>query len=118
MQSNWPILFNSLIKTKEYKPSFVVYTGDFISYENEKQFEQLDEELKHSVKGEFATLGILGSHDYGENWSDQVVKDKVKNILDYNKFCYWKISKINKWIKLYRSWWLMGVKLWSKNKYE
>lgn len=81
-------LFNSLIKTKEYKPSFVVYTGDFISYENEKQFEQLDEELKHSVKGEFATLGILGSHDYGENWSDQVVTDKVKNILDYNKFCY------------------------------
>ncbi len=70
-------IIESLIKAQQFEPDFVVYTGDYISYENEKQFEQLDEVLKHTVKGKLGTAGILGNHDYGKNWSEQSVADQV-----------------------------------------
>jgi uncharacterized protein len=55
----------------------VVYTGDYVSYENENQFKQLSEVLKHRVKGKLATVGILGNHDYGHGWSQQSVADQI-----------------------------------------
>ena len=36
-------IIDSFKEAKNYKPDFVVYTGDFISYESDEQFAQLKE---------------------------------------------------------------------------
>lgn len=74
-------IIDSFKKAQKFKPDFVVYTGDYVSYENEKQFEQLDEVLKYTVKGKIGTVGVLGNHDYGENWAEQNVADKISEQL-------------------------------------
>jgi len=79
---NYNYIIDSFKKAQLLKPDFVVYTGDFVSYENEKQFTQLKEVLKHVVKGNFGTVGVLGNHDYGENWSEQNVANEISNILE------------------------------------
>lgn len=74
-------IIDSFKKAQQFNPDFVVYTGDYVNYENEKQFEQLDEVLKHTVKGKKGTVGVLGNHDYGENWAEQDVADKISEQL-------------------------------------
>jgi len=74
-------IIKSFKKAQKFNPDFVVYTGDYISYENEKQFRQLAEVLKHAVNGRIGTVGILGNHDYGKNWDEQEVADKVSEKL-------------------------------------
>lgn len=74
-------IIDSFKKAQKLKPDFVVYTGDYVSYENEKQFQQLEEVLKHTVRGKLGTAGILGNHDYGENWVEQDVADKISEQL-------------------------------------
>ena len=74
-------IINSFKKAQQFEPDFVAYTGDYISYDSEEQFNQLDEVLKHTVKGKIATVGILGNHDYGRNWAEQDVADKVSEQL-------------------------------------
>lgn len=74
-------IIDSFKEAQNFNPDFVVYTGDYVSYENEKQFEQLEEVLKHTVKGKFGTVGILGNHDYGKNWAEQNVADKISEQL-------------------------------------
>lgn len=75
-------IIESFKKAKKYKPDFVVYTGDYVSYENETQYEQLEEVLKHTVSGKIATVGILGNHDYGKNWSEQEVANEISYRLE------------------------------------
>lgn len=79
---DYQYLIDSFKKAQKLNPDYVVYTGDFVSYENEEQFEQLKEVLKYSVKGKLGTVGILGNHDYGKNWSEQPVADKITSILE------------------------------------
>ena len=74
-------IIDAFKKAQKFNPDFVVYTGDYVSYENEKQFEQLDEVLMHTVKGKIGTVGILGNHDYGKNWAEQNVADKISEQL-------------------------------------
>jgi len=74
-------IIESFKKAQKFNPDFVVYTGDYVSYENEKQFKQLEEVLKHTVKGKIGTVGILGNHDYGKNWAEQNVADKISEQL-------------------------------------
>jgi predicted MPP superfamily phosphohydrolase len=74
-------IIDSFKKAQKFNPDFVVYTGDYVSYENEMQFEQLDEVLKYAVKGKIGTVGILGNHDYGKNWAEQAVADKISEQL-------------------------------------
>jgi hypothetical protein len=64
------------------QPDFVVYTGDFVSYESKEQFKQLKEVMKFAVKGTLGTAGILGNHDYGEDWLEQEVADEITTILE------------------------------------
>lgn len=70
-------VIDSFKKAQKFKPDFVVYTGDYVTYEDTKQFSQLEEVLKHAVKGKIGTVGILGNHDYGKNWAEQEVADKI-----------------------------------------
>lgn len=77
-------LIDSLKEAQVYQPDIVVYTGDFVSYDSPKQFEQLREVLKHVVIGKLGTVGILGNHDYGRGWEEGNVADEVVNILEEN----------------------------------
>lgn len=75
-------IIESFEKAKAFEPDFVVYTGDYVNYEDEKQFEQLDKVFKHCVKGKLGTAGILGNHDYGRNWAEQSVADEISSLLE------------------------------------
>lgn len=79
---DYSYIIDSFKKAQAYNPDFVVYTGDYVSYENEQQFKQLDEVLKHVVKGGIGTFGILGNHDYGKNWAEQHVADQISHQLE------------------------------------
>ncbi|MFT5512352.1 MAG: putative MPP superfamily phosphohydrolase [Bacteroidia bacterium] len=74
---DYKYIIDSFKKAQEFAPDYVVYTGDYITYDDAVQLEQLENVLKHTVKGKIATVGILGNHDYGKNWSDQNVSDNV-----------------------------------------
>ena len=78
---DYQYIIDSFKKAQGFAPDIVVYTGDYVSYEDDKQFSQLNEVLEHVVKGKIATVGILGNHDYGKNWSDQEVADKISALL-------------------------------------
>lgn len=74
-------IIDSFKSAQKFDPDFVVYTGDYVSYENNKQHDQLHEVLKHTVRGKIGTLGVLGNHDYGKNWADQNVADRISQQL-------------------------------------
>jgi predicted MPP superfamily phosphohydrolase len=79
---DYQYIIDSFEKAQKLNPDFVVYTGDYVSYDNEEQFDQLKKVLKHTVKGEFGTAGILGNHDYGKNWLEQKVANEITTILE------------------------------------
>ncbi|MGG6232019.1 metallophosphoesterase [Tenacibaculum sp. SDUM215027] len=78
---DYTYIIDSFKKAQNLNPDFVVYTGDYVSYDNEEQFEQLKEVLNFSVKGKIATIGILGNHDYGKNWKETNVSNKISDLL-------------------------------------
>lgn len=78
---DWHYLIDSFKKAKTYQPDFVVYTGDFVCWEdNPEQFEQLKIVMKEAVLGTLGTVAILGNHDYGAEWRDEFVADEVSKI--------------------------------------
>ena len=79
---DWKYIIESFQKAQKLNPDIVVYTGDFVSYENHEQFEQLTTVMKNSVNGKIATLGILGNHDYGKNWAENNVANSIIEILN------------------------------------
>ncbi|MBL7997431.1 MAG: metallophosphoesterase [Candidatus Kapabacteria bacterium] len=82
---DYRFVIDSLQRAKEYKPDFVVYTGDYISLHNgEVQYDELHEVLQHIVHGELGTVGILGNHDYGKNWRQANVADTIATLLSDN----------------------------------
>jgi len=82
---DYQYIINSFEKTKKLNPDFVVYTGDYTTYETEKQFTQLQEVLQHVVLGKLGTYGILGNHDYGHHgWNNSDVANKITEICTQN----------------------------------
>ena len=79
---DYQYIIDSFKKAQLLNPDYVVYTGDYISYENEEQLNQLKEVFSHAVNGRLGTVGILGNHDYGENWQQQKVADDITLILE------------------------------------
>lgn len=79
---DYQYIIESFKKAQQLDPDFVVYTGDYVNYENEIQHSQLDEVLKYLVKGKLGTLGILGNHDYGKDWAEQQVANKITTQLE------------------------------------
>jgi len=73
-------LIKSFNKAKSYNPDFVVYTGDYLNYRGKQQLHLLNETIKNAVKGKLGTIAILGNHDYGFNWKDRSIADKVSKI--------------------------------------
>lgn len=78
---DWHFLIDSFQKAKQYKPDFVVYTGDFVNHGTSQEQEDLKKVMENCVLGTLATFGILGNHDYGENWEDAECSEKVCDTL-------------------------------------
>ncbi|WP_405604517.1 metallophosphoesterase [Polaribacter sp. Asnod1-A03] len=79
---DYQYIIDSFKEASLYNPDFVVYTGDFASYETPEQFGQLEKVFKHAVTGKLGTAGVLGNHDYGLNWDETDVSDKISAILE------------------------------------
>ena len=77
-------IIDSFQKAQKHEPDFVVYTGDYVNYESEKQFEQLETVFQHVVLGKLGTIGILGNHDYGQKWAEIEVANIIVEILEAN----------------------------------
>ena len=78
-------IIESFKKAKELNPDFVVYTGDYVStYKDQVQYDKLEETFKHIVKGNLGTIGILGNQDYGKNWLQNEVANKISEMLTNN----------------------------------
>lgn len=80
--SNYEYAKESFRQAQALNPDYVVYTGDFVSYENKEQYKQLKKVMQHAVKGSLGTIGVLGNHDYGIEWSEQHVADEITAILE------------------------------------
>ena len=78
-------LVKALQKVTMIAPDYVVYTGDFVSYETDEQFDQLRTVMMDAPNGRLGTAAILGNHDYGHGWSQPEVADKIVNIVTERK---------------------------------
>lgn len=74
-------LMRELRQVAPLSPDIVVYTGDFVSFESPKQYDQLREVIQHAPLGRLGTFGVLGNHDYGPTWQDKQVGANVIDIL-------------------------------------
>lgn len=93
---DWNYLIDSFKKAKAYKPDFVVYTGDFVCWEdNLEQFDQLKTVMKEAVLGTLGTVAILGNHDYGAEWREEYVADEVSKILKDSNIQVLRDEKVN-----------------------
>jgi uncharacterized protein len=54
------------------KPDIVVYAGDFTSYHPDI-IQQAHRVYTHAPRGVLGTFGVLGNHDYGVGWKDDVL---------------------------------------------
>jgi len=88
-------LIESFQKAKKYKPDFVVYTGDFVHYEDTDQLDLLKEVMDHAVLGKKGTVGVLGNHDYGKDWIEVDVANTIVDILVEKDIKVLRNEKIN-----------------------
>ena len=79
---DWNYIIDSFKEAQKLNPDFVVYTGDFVSYDKENNFEDLKKVFSHTVIGKLGTVGVLGNHDYGKNWEEPEVANSIINILE------------------------------------
>ncbi|MCF3110771.1 metallophosphoesterase [Niabella sp. CC-SYL272] len=75
-------LKDAFIKAAGYQPDFVVYTGDFVTYSEPRQMDQLHKLMQHAPRGRLGTAAILGNHDYGDNWKDSALANKIEDLLN------------------------------------
>jgi predicted MPP superfamily phosphohydrolase len=67
-----------LEETKSFKPDIIVFTGDFISYEERRGLKELARVLEHWPQSRLGTLAVLGNHDYGRAWAQPEVAAAVE----------------------------------------
>ena len=73
-------VLETFARVAQLRPDIVVVTGDWMSYRDDHEIRQLERLLKSFPHGRLATLGILGNHDYGPNWSVEAVGDSVSDL--------------------------------------
>jgi uncharacterized protein len=78
---DWQFLIESFKRAAKLQPDFVVYTGDYVTKEHAKHLGNLSQVMDSAVKGKLATVGILGNHDYGKNWSDAEAAKSITKLL-------------------------------------
>ena len=77
-------LIESFRRVSDSQPDIVVFTGDFLTLDRDGSLpvSKMETVLKHFPRGKLATIGILGNHDYGVNWSDIRAANVVKRITE------------------------------------
>ena len=78
---DWQYQVSVLQDIQNLQPDFVVYTGDFVTYDGEQQLEQLQATLPHMPNGRLGTAAILGNHDYGFGWGQPEIAQQITNLL-------------------------------------
>lgn len=78
---DYQYIIDSFQEAQKLNPDFVVYTGDYVTYENNEQIDQLNEVLQYVVKGTLGTIGILGNHDYGIDFVEEPVAKTITESL-------------------------------------
>ncbi len=73
-------LIESMKLVSGLKPDIVVYTGDFISLDEETDA-QMAAVFPHLPKGILGTAAVLGNHDYGINWEEEAWAQKIISAL-------------------------------------
>ncbi|SIR03666.1 hypothetical protein SAMN05421797_105184 [Maribacter ulvicola] len=79
---DYQYIIDSFKEAQELHPDFVVYTGDYVSYEDDGQIAQLQEVMQHVVKGSLGTIGVLGNHDYGIDFIEEPVAKRITKSLE------------------------------------
>lgn len=79
---DWKFLIESFQKAQQFKPDFVVYTGDFVNHGTIQEQKDLRLVMEKAVYGNLGTFGILGNHDYGPNWKDIELSRSICGILN------------------------------------
>jgi predicted MPP superfamily phosphohydrolase len=79
---DWKFLIKSFQEAQQFKPDFVVYTGDFVNHGTPEDHESLGKVMKKAIYGKLGTFGILGNHDYGKNWKDLGSSEMICEILE------------------------------------
>ncbi|HMO18771.1 MAG TPA: metallophosphoesterase [Oligoflexia bacterium] len=74
-------IIESFSLASSLNPDFVVYTGDFITLERNKQLSKFEKMASLFPRGKIATSGVLGNHDYGLKWSDDKMADLITSTL-------------------------------------
>ncbi|MFD2255423.1 metallophosphoesterase [Luteolibacter algae] len=74
-------LLESFKKVSEMKPDIVVYTGDFVTLDEETE-RQMERIFPHLPVGSMGTAAILGNHDYGVNWQEEAWARKIISALE------------------------------------
>lgn len=67
-------------RLRTLSPDIVVYTGDFASY-HPQVFAQAERMYARAPRGRLGTVGVFGNHDYGINWSQGGVADRLASLL-------------------------------------
>ncbi len=78
---NWEYQKRAFSKIRELNPHFVVYTGDFVSYDSAEQYDQLATLMPLLPLGTYGTAAIFGNHDYGFGWRQLDVADNIAQML-------------------------------------
>lgn len=73
-------LLESFAQAKRLTPDFVVYTGDFVSFDD-KSYADIEQLMPEAPRGKFGTVAALGNHDYGHRWQELHVADRISGIL-------------------------------------
>ncbi|MFY1046812.1 metallophosphoesterase [Chryseobacterium sp. GP-SGM7] len=81
---DWNFLIESFEKAQEFKPDFVVYTGDYVNHGTSEDHKNLEKVIQKGVFGTLGTFGIMGNHDYGKNWKDLGSSEEICRILQNN----------------------------------
>lgn len=74
---DYQYILDTLQELSVLEPDFVVYTGDFISYETDYQLDQFAAVAPLLLHGRRGTAAILGNHDYGHGWQQTAVADTI-----------------------------------------
>lgn len=66
-------------QVRRLAPEYVVYTGDFTSYETEV-FDHAQRVFSHLPLGRRGTFGVLGNHDYGPQWAYEEIAQRISDL--------------------------------------
>ena len=72
-------ILETFARVRALQPAIVAYTGDFTSYER-GIVDHAGRVYQDLPRGRMATVGVLGNHDYGPNWSHPEVAAQLAEL--------------------------------------